>query len=234
MERKRNTNHLILMDQIHKTYRLGEQKLHVLNHISLEIQHRDFLAVVGPSGSGKSTLMNIIGLLDDFNSGEYYLDGINVSTMKDSERAKIRNQKIGFVFQNFNLLAKLNAYENVELPLIYQGMSRKMRKSKVEKSLEQVGLSDRMHHKTAELSGGQQQRVAIARALVTDSPIILADEPTGALDTKTGEEIIQILHELNEQGKTIIVITHDETVAKECRRTIHMVDGMLTEEGVHA
>lgn len=233
MER-RERNSLIMMNRINKTYRLAENEFHVLNDISFEVQRQEFLAIVGPSGSGKSTLMNIIGLLDEFESGEYYLDGIDVSTMNDRERAKIRNQKIGFVFQNFNLLSKLDAFENVELPLIYQGIGRKQRRFKVEEALNQVGLGDRMLHKPSELSGGQQQRVAIARALVTDSPIILADEPTGALDTKTGKEIIYLLHELNEQGKTIVVITHDLSIAAECRRTIHMVDGILKEEGVLA
>lgn len=223
---------LIRIEQMYKTYKMGTNEVHALNGISLHIKPNEFVAVIGPSGSGKSTLMNMIGCLDVPTSGKYYLDGTEVSRLKDDALANIRNKKIGFIFQGFNLLAKLTALENVELPLIYMGMSGKERRRLALEALEKVGLSDRQHHKPSELSGGQQQRVAIARALSSKPPLILADEPTGALDSKTGSEILNMLQELHKKGQTIVLITHDNHIASQAERIIRLQDGVILQESV--
>ena len=220
---------MIDIKDLSKVYLVGNERVHALDHASLHIYPNEFVSIIGPSGSGKSTLMNIIGCLDVADAGSYRLDGLPIETYSENELAVIRNQKIGFVFQNFNLIPKLSAEENVELPLIYQKIPRAQRQKKVKKALERVGLSHRAHHLPTELSGGQQQRVAIARALVTNPKLILADEPTGALDSATGREIIDIFHELHEQGNTIVLITHDQNIAKEASRSIHILDGRITE-----
>ena len=222
---------MIKLERITKTYQMGEIDLQVLKGIDLDIRQGDFVSIVGPSGSGKSTLMNIIGCLDTPTTGEYYLDGREISNYKGNELAKIRNEKIGFIFQKFNLLPRLTAFENVELPLIYRGEKSSLRKEKVEEALISVGLKDRMRHNPTELSGGQQQRVAIARALVGSPPILLADEPTGNLDTKSGSEVLSIIERLNDEGKTIIVITHDLEVAQVSKEKITIRDGLITEGG---
>lgn len=221
---------MIRISNMYKIYRMGENVVNALNDVSLHIKHHEFVAIVGPSGSGKSTLMNMLGCLDTPTSGTYYLDGEEVSRLKDDQLADIRNRKIGFIFQGFNLLQKLTALENVELPLIYQGMSSKERYRRAFEALDSVGLGNRVHHKPSELSGGQQQRVAIARALASKPPIILADEPTGALDTKSGAEIMRILKELHERGNTIIIITHDSDIAMQARRFLRIQDGQITED----
>jgi putative ABC transport system ATP-binding protein len=222
---------MIQMKTITKTYQMGEETIHALNEVSLIINDGDYLAIVGPSGSGKSTLMNIIGCLDVADSGEYILDGQAIEDYSEEELARIRNRKLGFIFQNFNLLPKLTALENVELPLIYQGVHIRERRRLAAETLARIGMADRLHHKPTELSGGQQQRVAIARALVTNPTLILADEPTGNLDQKTGHEIINLLQELHDQGNTIVIITHDEYVAEQANRQIRILDGRLTEVG---
>lgn len=221
---------IIQIENMTKTYTLGGEVVHALRGVSLQIEKGDFLAIIGPSGSGKSTFMNMIGCLDRPDSGSYILDGKEIEKMTDNELAAIRNEKIGFVFQNFHLLAKLTALENVELPLLYRGVKAKERQKIAYECLEKVGLKDRAHHLPNQLSGGQQQRVAIARALVGNPPILLADEPTGALDSKTSKEIIQIMKQLNEQGHTIILITHDWEVANEAKRIVRIQDGQLFEE----
>lgn len=221
---------IIRMENITKSYSLGGEVVHALRGVSLQIGKGDFLAIVGPSGSGKSTLMNIIGCLDRPDEGRYILDGKEIDKMIDSELATVRNEKIGFVFQNFHLLAKLTALENVELPLLYRGVKTKERQKIAYEYLEKVGLKDRARHLPNQLSGGQQQRVAIARALVGTPPILLADEPTGALDSKTSKEIIQLMKQLNEQGHTILLITHDWEVANEAKRIVRIQDGQLFEE----
>ena len=212
-----------------KVYLVGEERVRALDHATLHIYPREFVSIIGPSGSGKSTLMNIIGCLDIADAGSYLLDDLPIEAYSENELAKIRNQKIGFVFQQFNLIPKLTAWENVELPLIYQKVPRSERQTRVKAALERVGLSNRAKHLPTELSGGQQQRVAIARAIVTNPKLILADEPTGALDSKTGQEIIDIFHELHEQGNTIVLITHDQDVARQAGRSIHILDGKITE-----
>lgn len=222
---------IIKISNLMKTYRLGGETVHALNNVSLEIKKGEFLAIIGPSGSGKSTLMNMIGCLDRPDSGTYLLDGKDIGKMNDNQLATIRNLKIGFIFQNFNLLTKLTALENVELPLLYGGLSTKARRELALKSLEKVGLGERASHLPTQLSGGQQQRVAIARALVGNPSILLADEPTGALDTKTSKEILQIMQELNELGHTIVLITHDLAIAKQAKRMVSIQDGMLVENG---
>jgi putative ABC transport system ATP-binding protein len=221
---------IIQIENMTKTYTLGGEVVHALRGVSLQIEKGDFLAIIGPSGSGKSTFMNMIGCLDRPDSGSYILDGKEIEKMTDNELAAIRNEKIGFVFQNFHLLAKLTALENVELPLLYRGVKAKERQKIAYECLEKVGLKDRAHHLPNQLSGGQQQRVAIARALVGNPPILLADEPTGALDSKTSKEIIQIMKQLNEQGHTLILITHDWEVANEAKRIVRIQDGQLFEE----
>jgi len=212
-----------------KVYLVGEERVRALDHATLHIYPHEFVSIIGPSGSGKSTLMNIIGCLDVADAGTYYLDGLPIEEYSENQLARIRNQKIGFVFQSFNLIPKLSAEENVELPLIYQKVPRPERQKRVKASLERVGLSNRAKHLPTELSGGQQQRVAIARALVTNPSLILADEPTGNLDSKTSQEIMDIFHELHAQGNTIVLITHDNDVAKQASRAIHILDGQITE-----
>ncbi len=220
-------SHLIALKDITKFYQMGDTTVHALDGVSLTIEKNEYLAIMGPSGSGKSTLMNIIGCLDTPTSGIYLFNGVNVSEMNDNQLAKIRNKEIGFVFQTFNLLARSDALHNVELPLIYGGYSSSERKRLAKKALEHVGLADRMHHKPNELSGGQRQRVAIARALVTHPSIILADEPTGNLDTKTGDEIMELFEELHEEGNTIILVTHEEYIAEHAHRIIRIRDGKV-------
>lgn len=221
---------MIQISNMSKIYKMGNNEVKALNNISLHIKQHEFVAIIGPSGSGKSTLMNMLGCLDTPTSGTYILDGHEISKLDDDELADIRNKKIGFIFQGFNLLQKLTALENVELPLIYQGIGSKQRHKRSSEALEIVGLGDRIHHRPTELSGGQQQRVAIARALVSDAPIILADEPTGNLDTKSGAEIMRILHELNSNGNTIILITHDNGVAQQAKRIVRIQDGEIIED----
>ena len=212
-----------------KVYQVGEERVRALDHATLHIYPKEFVSIIGPSGSGKSTLMNIIGCLDVADAGSYFLDGLPIEAYSENELAQIRNRKIGFVFQNFNLIPKLTAAENVELPLIYQKVKRSQRQKRVKEALERVGLTNRAQHLPTELSGGQQQRVAIARALVTQPSLILADEPTGNLDSKTSLEIMDIFHELHRQGNTIVLITHDNDVAKQAQRAIHILDGKITE-----
>jgi putative ABC transport system ATP-binding protein len=219
---------LIDIKNVVKTYKMGEVEFNALNDISLQIDFKEFVSIVGPSGSGKSSLMNIIGCLDVPTTGEYYLNNENVFKLSERELAKIRNKTIGFIFQSFNLLNKLTAYENVELPLIYRLIGAGERKKMVMEALKRVGLETRAHHKPTELSGGQQQRVAIARALAAKPPLILADEPTGALDSKTGIEVMKMLHELHEEGKSIVLITHDNNIAKQADRIVRIGDGEIT------
>ncbi|MDQ0262705.1 ABC transporter ATP-binding protein [Streptococcus dysgalactiae subsp. dysgalactiae] len=218
------------LTNIVKSYRNGEQDLKVLKDINLTVYEGEFLAIMGPSGSGKSTLMNIIGLLDRATSGDYVLNGTEVEVLSDRKLAQVRNEEIGFVFQQFFLLAKLNALQNVELPLIYAGVSVSKRRERAKKFLEKVELGMRMKHLPSELSGGQKQRVAIARALVNNPSIILADEPTGALDTKTGQQIMELLTELNQEGKTIIMVTHEPEIADFATRKIIIRDGEITTD----
>ncbi|MBO7253136.1 MAG: ABC transporter ATP-binding protein [Oscillospiraceae bacterium] len=220
---------MIQLKEVCKYYQVGDDRVKALDHASLHIKPHEFVSIIGPSGSGKSTLMNIIGCLDVSDAGIYLLDGLPIESYTESELAKIRNQKIGFVFQSFNLIAKLTAEENVELPLIYQKVKRAERQKRVKEALERVGLSHRAKHLPTELSGGQQQRVAVARALVTNPSLILADEPTGNLDSKTTKEIMEMFHELHKQGNTIVLITHDNDVAKQAARVIHILDGQITE-----
>ncbi|MFT4414998.1 ABC transporter ATP-binding protein [Fredinandcohnia humi] len=221
---------ILKMNQIKKAYYMGEEKQIVLNHINLTVNKGDFVAVLGPSGSGKTTLMNIIGCLDTPSSGEYILSNQKVDELDEQKLAVIRNKEIGFVFQQFQLLPRLNALQNVELPLVYAGVGEKDRRIRAKEMLVRVGLEDKLHNRPNQLSGGQQQRVAIARAMVTEPTILLADEPTGALDQKTGQQIMDLFHEINEEGKTIIMITHDKEIAKNARRIVHILDGQLREE----
>ena len=221
---------LISLKNICRSYRNGEQELQVLKNINLEIGEGEFVAIMGPSGSGKSTLMNTIGMLDTPTSGEYYLEGQEVARLGEKQLAQVRNQQIGFVFQQFFLLSKMDAVQNVELPLIYAGVPAAQRRKLAEEYLSKVELTDRIHHLPSELSGGQKQRVAIARALVNDPSIILADEPTGALDTKTGSQIMELLVELNEEGKTIIMLTHEPEIAAYAKRQIVIRDGVISSD----
>ena len=221
---------MIKLDSLVKRFSLGEETIAAVNDVSLEVAEGDYIAIVGPSGSGKSTLMNIIGLLDRADEGVYLFDEKDVTQLTDDEQAEIRNGKIGFVFQSFFLLQKLTAVENVMVPLLYRGISEKEAKAKAEDMLGRLGLADRMTHMPSQLSGGQQQRVAIARALVGDPALILADEPTGALDQTTGREIMEIFENLNRSGQTIILITHDESIAARAERILRMEDGVLREE----
>ncbi|WP_407536660.1 ABC transporter ATP-binding protein [Cetobacterium somerae] len=218
---------MIEIKNLNKYYINGEMKLHALKNINFSIEKGEFVAIMGSSGSGKSTIMNILGCLDHTFDGTYILDKIDISKLKDEELSKIRNQKIGFVFQSFNLLSKLSALENVELPLVYAGVHHKERVDKAKAVLEKVGLSDRLNHKPNELSGGQRQRVAIARALVNEPAIILADEPTGNLDSTSEKEILELFKELNSQGKTIVIVTHEPEVGKSCKRVIRFKDGEI-------
>ena len=220
---------MIQLNDIVKTYEMGTQTVHALRGVDLTIDKGDMVAIMGPSGSGKSTLMNVIGCLDLPSGGDYTLDDIAVSHMSDDQLARIRNQKIGFVFQQFNLLPRTTALKQVSLPLMYAGLSRSERNERAKAALEAVGLGDRIGHRPDELSGGQQQRVAIARALVTEPSIILADEPTGALDSQTGDEILDIFEQMNEQGITVIMVTHEPMVAERARRTIWLRDGLIQQ-----
>ena len=221
---------LIHLQQISRRYQMGGETVHALREVSLEIQRGEYVAIMGPSGSGKSTLMNLLGCLDTPTSGRYELNGANVSHMGDNELAEIRNREIGFVFQTFNLLARSNALHNVELPLIYAGVPAAERRKTALAALASVSLADRVHHKPNELSGGQRQRVAVARALVNNPSIILADEPTGNLDSRTGTEIMALFEELSRQGNTIIVVTHEEEIARQARRIIRIRDGLIASD----
>ena len=219
------------MEGINKFYRMGDEMMHILKDIHLSIEKGEYLSILGPSGSGKSTLMNIIGCLDTPTSGSYVLNDNLIEDMTEGELAEIRNREIGFIFQNSQLLPRLNALRNVEMPLIYAGVPPKERRRRAMEMLDRVGLSDRMYHYPNQLSGGQQQRVAIARALVGNPNILLADEPTGALDQKTGKQVMQLFQELSDEGRTIVMITHDMNIASYARRVVHIIDGELTEGG---
>ena len=223
-----NPAHLIEMHELTRVYDLGPQQIFALNGVNLTIEQGEYVAIMGPSGSGKSTLMNIIGCLDTPSSGSYLLDGVPVETLNDDELAAIRNRKIGFVFQTFNLLARTTALQNVELPLVYAKIPRAERRRQAEEALEAVGLADRMTHQPNELSGGQRQRVAIARALVNKPSLLLADEPTGNLDSQTGREILDLFHELHTRGNSIILVTHEDDVAREAKRIVHIRDGKVS------
>lgn len=225
---------IINIENISKVYQVGTEEVHAIRDISLKINKNEYVAIMGPSGSGKSTLMNMIGCLDTPTSGIYELNGTNVSQMSDNELAKVRNKEIGFVFQTFNLLPRSNALHNVELPLIYAGIPSAERREKAKEALEKVGLQDRIHHKPNELSGGQRQRVAVARALVTQPSIILADEPTGNLDSRTGEEIMLLFNEIYENGNTIILVTHEEYIAEHAARIIRIKDGLVESDATVA
>ena len=227
-----NAETILSLRGVVKTYVMGADKVHALRGVSLDIKKNEYVAVMGPSGSGKSTLMNVIGCLDVPTSGTYYLEDRMVAEMSENQLAEIRNQKIGFVFQTFNLLPRANIFHNVELPLVYAGVPKRKRRAKAAQAIEQVGLADRMKHKPNELSGGQRQRVAIARALVCDPSIILADEPTGNLDSKTGDEIITVLDELQRAGQTIILVTHEDYIARHARRAIHLKDGSIESDEI--
>ena len=220
---------MIDIKDLSKIYLVGQERVRALDRATLHISPKEFVSIIGPSGSGKSTLMNIIGCLDTADAGTYLLDGLPIEAYSESQLAKIRNRKIGFVFQSFNLIPKLTAEENVELPLIYQKVPRAQRQKRVKEALEKVNLSHRAKHLPTELSGGQQQRVAIARALVTNPSLILADEPTGNLDSKTSQEIMDLFRGLHAQGNTIVLITHDDAVARQASRSIHILDGKIQE-----
>jgi putative ABC transport system ATP-binding protein len=221
---------LIRLQNIARRYQMGSETIFALRDVSLQIERGEYCAIMGPSGSGKSTLMNLLGCLDTPSSGAYELNGTNVSDLDDNELAEIRNREIGFVFQTFNLLPRANALRNVELPLIYSGVSREERHETAMEALNNVGLGDRIHHKPNEMSGGQRQRVAVARALVNKPSIILADEPTGNLDTKTGEEIMALFESLSKKGNTVLVVTHEEDVARHARRIIRIRDGLMASD----
>jgi putative ABC transport system ATP-binding protein len=223
---------ILNMQNICKSYYIGEEELEVLHNVNLKIHSGEFISLLGPSGSGKSTMMNIIGCLDVPTSGRYFLSGNDIDDLNEVELAKVRNKEVGFVFQSFQLLPRLTALQNVELPLIYAGLPSSERKKRAKEILERVGLSDKMKNLPNQLSGGQQQRVAIARALVTRPTILLADEPTGALDQKTGAQIMELFEELNKDGRTIIMITHDTNIARHAKRVVNILDGYLSEQGV--
>lgn len=228
------TQSVIHLEEIRKSYFIGKNELPVLKGVSIDINRNEYVALMGPSGSGKSTLMNILGALDTPTSGKYILNGHDVSSMEDNELARIRNQEIGFVFQQFNLMPRLSALENVAVPLIYAGVSKKEREDKARAMLEKVGLGDRYKHKPNELSGGQCQRVAIARALVNDPSLILADEPTGNLDTKTSVEIMDIFGKIHAGGNTVVLVTHEEDIAEHARRIIRLRDGLMESDKLNA
>lgn len=223
-------DNLISVQDMCKIYNPGENEVRALDHVSLEIEKGEFVAIIGHSGSGKSTLMNMLGCLDVPTSGSYYLNGKDVSAMKDNQLSEIRNQEIGFIFQGFNLIANLTALENVELPLIYRGIGRAQRHKLAKEALVRVGLEKRMEHKPSEMSGGQQQRVAIARAIAAQPPVILADEPTGNLDSASTQEIMEILKSLHEAGRSVILITHDNEIAEQAKRVIRILDGKIVED----
>lgn len=225
---------LIEIKELKKNYSLGSSEIAVIHGINLNIQKNEYVAIMGPSGSGKSTLMNILGCLDTASSGHYFLNNVDVSTLDDDALSIMRNKEIGFIFQNFNLLPRLNAIQNVELPLIYSGTPANERREKALQALEKVSLTDRIHHKPNELSGGQRQRVAIARALVTNPGILLADEPTGALDSKTGVEIMRLFDDLHREGNTIILITHEQEIANYAHRSIYLKDGMIHSDQLNS
>lgn len=225
---------MIELINITKTYRMGEVDITVLSGVSLNVRQGELIAIMGPSGSGKSTIMNILGCLDRPTTGSYLFENREISALTDDELASIRNVKIGFVFQTFNLLPRFTALKNVEVPLIYSGVPAKLRRERAIPILQQVGLSERMYHKPTELSGGQQQRVAIARALVNHPPLLLADEPTGNLDSRSGDEILKLLVGLNREGATIVIVTHDQNVAERCNRTIMVKDGQILSDKVRA
>lgn len=223
---------ILTMQDICKSYSMGEEELEVLHKVNLTVHSGEFLSILGPSGSGKSTMMNIIGCLDVPTSGRYILSGNDIGDLDETDLAFVRNREIGFVFQSFQLLPRMNALQNVELPLIYSGISFLERQKRAKEILGKVGLADKIHNYPNQLSGGQQQRVAIARALVTEPSILLADEPTGALDQKTGSQVIELFEELNRDGRTIIMITHDSSIARHAGRIVHILDGNLTEQEV--
>lgn len=227
-----SNNTIIEIHDLKKDYQLGTVIVPALKDVNVSINKNEYVAIMGPSGSGKSTLMNILGCLDTPTEGKYFFEGVDVSGLDDDSLAKIRNQKIGFVFQTFNLLPRADSLHNVELPLIYSGISKKERRAKAKDALEKVGLADRMDHRPSELSGGQRQRVAIARALVNNPSIIFADEPTGNLDTKTGEEIMEILGEIHSQGNTIILVTHEPYIAEHAKRIVRLRDGHIESDEV--
>lgn len=225
--------HLIDVRDVYKIYNPGENQVNALDGVSITIDEGEFVAIIGQSGSGKSTLMNMLGLLDIPTSGEYYINGKLVEDLTDDEMSVIRNEEIGFIFQGFNLISSLTALENVELPLVYRGMKKDERRQISKEALERVGLGPRMNHLPAEMSGGQQQRVAVARAIAARPPVILADEPTGNLDTKSTKEVMAILHELKDEGRTVIVITHDNEIAEEAERVIRIRDGKVVEDYIN-
>lgn len=221
---------LIEIKDVYKIYNPGENEVRALDGVSLSIDEGEFVAIIGQSGSGKSTLMNTLGLLDRPTSGEYYLSGRDVATLTDDEQSEIRNKQIGFIFQGFNLIPSLTAVDNVELPLVYRGMKKEERNKLSLEALERVGLGKRLHHRPSQMSGGQQQRVAIARAVAAKPPVILADEPTGNLDSSSGRDVMRILHELSDEGRTIILITHDNEIAEEANRIIRIQDGKIVSD----
>jgi len=230
MDKRESDRSILLLRDVVKTYRMGETQVHALRGVSLDIRRNEYVAIMGPSGSGKSTLMNIIGCLDVPTSGTYSLDGEMVAEKSEGELAEIRNRMIGFVFQTFNLIPRADIFHNVELPLVYGGVARAERRERTERAIAQVGLADRMKHRPNELSGGQRQRVAIARALVFNPSIILADEPTGNLDSKTGEEIMRMFDDLHASGQTIILVTHEDHIAQHALRTIRLHDGKIDSD----
>jgi len=225
-----NTNAVIRLQNLERFYQMGAETIHALDGVTLDIERNEYTAIMGPSGSGKSTLMNVIGCLDTPTNGQYWLNGQLVSAMNDSQLARARNRDIGFVFQTFNLLSRMTALSNVEVPLIYSGIRRRERHEMARHALETVGLADRVHHRPLEMSGGQRQRVAIARALVTSPSILLADEPTGNLDSTTGDEIMKLFDQLQEAGNTLIVVTHEEYIANHARRTLRLSDGKVVSD----